>query len=145
MYFSDWTYDLLEATWPDQIDWLGDDSELDAAQRGIPGDALAYVADEGLAAFMGVEAGSQLDIVYNQGGWVVIEEVADGVDVLVRGDIEYDDPDTGETLLATDVPLVVAFDVGEAGRVVFTSSHNEAQITDDTRDVLRYQLSQLSR
>ena len=143
LYFSDWTYDLLEATWPEKVDWLGSDTELDAAQRGYAGAVNARVVDEGLAGFMEVAVGSEIEVVFTQGGWVIIESVADDVDVLVEAEVEYDDPVTGETATRTS-PLVVAFDAG-AGRVVFTSFHNEAQITDDARDVLRYQLNQLSQ
>jgi len=143
LYFSDWTYDLLEAVWPEQIDWLGDDTELDAAQRGLAGPVNARVIDAELAQFMGLNPGDEIEIIFNQGGWVVIEDLASSVDVLVEADIQYDDPVTGQTTSRTS-PLVVAFDAG-GGRVVFTSFHNEAQITNDARDVLRYQLTQLSQ
>jgi hypothetical protein len=143
LYFSDWTYDLLEATWPDKIEWLGSDTELDAAQRGAAGPVNARVVDADLADFMEIGLGDQIEIRFNQGGWAVIDSVADDVDVLVEADITYDDPITGELATRTS-PLVVAFDSG-AGRVVFTSFHNEAQITDDARDVLRFQLNQLSQ
>ena len=143
LYFSDWTYDLLEATWPDKIEWVGSDSELDAAQRGSAGRVNARVVDQGLADFMEIGLGDEIEVIFNQGGWVVIESVADDVEVLVEADITYDDPVTGEPTTRTS-PLVVAFDSG-AGRVVFTSFHNEAQITDDARNVLRFQLNQLSQ
>jgi len=143
LYFSDWTYDLLETVWPDRIDWVGDDSELDAAQRGLAGPVNARVVDSELAEFMGLNPGDELEIIFNQGGWAVIQDVVSSVDVLVEADIQYDDPDTGVTTTRTS-PLVVAFDAG-GGRVVFTSFHNEAQITNDARDVLRFQLNQLSQ
>jgi hypothetical protein len=143
LYFSDWTYDLLEATWPDKVEWLGSDTELDAAQRGRPGAVNARVVDQGLADFMEIGLGEQIEVIFNQGGWAVIESVGDDVNVLVEAEIEYDDPLTGEVATRTS-PLVVAFD-GGGGHVVFTSFHNEAQITDDARDVLRYQLNQLSQ
>ncbi len=143
LYFSDWSYDLLEAAWPSTLDWLGDDSLLDDAQRGIEGSVNARVVDEDLAAFMEVETGSQIEIVFNQGGWAVIEDVGEDVDVLVEAEVQYDHPGTGQATTITS-PLVVAFNSG-GGRVVYTSFHNEAQITDDAVDVLRYQLSQLSQ
>jgi hypothetical protein len=47
--------------------------------------------------------------------------------------------------MMNSVPLVVAFDApGGSGRIVFTAFHNEAQLTDDARDVLRFQLGQLA-
>ena len=143
LYFSDWTYDLLEAAWPDKIDWLGADDQLDAAQRGLAGPVNARVVDQALADFMEIGLGQQIDVRFNQGGWAVIESVADEVEVLVEADISFDHPETGEPTTQTS-PLVVAFDSG-AGRVVFTSFHNEAQISDDARAVLRFQLGQLSQ
>ena len=145
LYFSDWTYDLMEATWPDLIDWLGPDAELDAAQRGIQQTVNARIVDEGLAEHMGVPVGSQLDLVFNFGSWAVIDAVDEAaVDVLVAGDITYDDPATGELRVKEDAPLLVAARIG-SGVVLFTTFHNEAQISDETRAVLAYGLGQLSR
>ncbi len=145
MYFSDWNYDLLEATWPDLVDWMGDDSELDAAQRGIaPQTVNARIVDQGLADFMGVPLQSELEVIYNFGTWAVIDSVDESVSVLVVADVEYDDPDTGEVRVKVDAPLLIAADVGR-GVVLFTTFHNEAQVSDDTRDVLAYGLGKLSR
>ena len=145
LYFSDWNYDLMEATWPDLVDWEGDDEELDDAQRGLaPQDVNARIADQGLADFMGVPLHSELDVVFNFGTWAVIESVSDDVQVLLVGDVAYDDPATGEERVREDTPLLIAADVG-TGVVLFTAFHNEAQISDDTRDVLAYGLGQLTR
>jgi len=142
IYFSDWTYDLVEATWPDKVRWAGDESELDDAQRGKAGPVTARVVSPELANFMELGVGDELEIIFNQGGWAVPLSVADDVEVLVEADIEYDNPDTGEFELRQDVPLVFSFT--EGGRVVYTAFHNEAQITDDARDVLRFSLTRLS-
>ena len=142
LYFSDWTYDLIEATWPERVTWAGDEDELDDAQRGKAGPVNARVVSEELATFMEVGVGDEIEIVFNQGGWAVPLAVADDVEVLVEADIEYDDPITGEFVLRNDVPLVFSFT--DAGRVVYTAFHNEAQITDDARDVLRFSLTRLS-
>lgn len=145
LYFSDWNYDLLEATWPDLIDWMGDDSELDAAQRGMaPQTVNARIVDQGLADFMEVPLDSELEVIFNFGTWAVIDEVDESVTVLVVADVEYDDPATGEVRIKEDAPLLVAASVG-TGVVLFTTFHNEAQISDDTRDVLAYGLGKLSR
>ena len=145
LYFSDWTYDLMEATWPDLVDWVGDDEELDEAQRGIaPQIVNASIVDDGLAEFMGVVAGSQIEVIFNFGTWAVIESVSDDVDVLLSADVEYDDPATGEVRVQEDAPLLISANIG-TGVVLFTSFHNEAQISDDTRDVLAYGLGKLTR
>lgn len=144
LYFSDWTYDLLEAAWPDAVDWIGEEGELDAAQRGLPGEVSARVVSAELAEAMAVPEGSEIELVFNQGGWAVPEAVGDGVEVLVEGTVQWDDPDGGSAPITGTVPLVLAFPAGD-GKVVFTAFHNEAQVTDDARDVLRYELGQLAR
>ena len=142
LYFSDWTYDFIERGWPDKVAWVGDQDELDVAQAGRNGPVAARIVDQGLADFMEVPLGSELEIEFNQSGWAVPREVADGVDVLVAGDIEYDDPYTGVWTSLQDAPLVFTFDAGAP--VVYTAFHNEAQLTDDARDVLRFALTRLS-
>lgn len=145
LYFSDWTYEFIERGWPDHVTWVGDESELDSAQRGQAGPVAARVVHDGLAAFMEIPVDSQIEVIFNQGGWAVPIEVDESlVDVLVRGDIVFDDPDSGEYKELTDVPLVFTFSAG-GGQVVYTAFHNEAQITDDARDVLRFSLTQLSQ
>jgi hypothetical protein len=143
LYFSDWTYDLMERAWPDLVDWVGDDTELDAAQRGTAQIVSARVVDEGLAAFMEVPEGSEIEVEFNYGVWAVAETVSDDVNILVEADVEIDDPVTGEYRMAMGIPLVFSATVGQ-GVVIFTSYHNEAQISEEARDVLRYQLGQLS-
>lgn len=142
LYFSDWTYDLVERAWPDKVTWVGDQDTLDVAQRGRNGPATARIVDEEMASFMEVPVGSQLEIDFNQSAWAVPRSVAEDVQVLVSADVEYDDPTTGTWTGLDDVPLVFAFDAGSP--VVYTAFHNEAQITDDARDVLRYALTRLS-
>jgi hypothetical protein len=63
--------------------------------------------------------------------------------VLVEADVVVDDPETGAYVTLLDTPLVFSAAVGQ-GVVIFTSYHNEAQISEEARDVLRYQLGQLS-
>ena len=145
LYFSDWTYDFIARAWPDEIDWFGDDEDLDAAQKGIAGPLAARVVNQELADQMGLPLGSEIEIVFNQGGWAVIESVSDDVEVLVEADILVDDVETGLPRSIANAPLVVAFDSPTGtGRIVYTAFHNEAQLTDDARDVLRFQLGQLS-
>ncbi len=143
LYFSDWTYDLMERAWPDLVDWVGDDTELDDAQRGTAQVVAARVVDAGLAAFMEVPEGSEIEVEFNYGVWAVAESVSDDVTVLVEADVVVDDPETGAYVTLPSVPLVFSAVVGQ-GVVIFTSYHNEAQISEEARDVLRYQLGQLS-
>ncbi|MEE2828646.1 MAG: hypothetical protein VX498_05635 [Myxococcota bacterium] len=142
-YFSDWTYEFIERGWPEKVEWLGDEAVLDSAQRGQAGPVNARIVNSGLAAFMELSVGDEIEIIFNQGGWAVALAVSEDVQVLVEGDIVYDDPDTGTYQTLINAPLVFTFQSG-GGRVVYTAFHNEAQITDDARDVLRYSLEQLS-
>ena len=143
LYFSDWTYDFIERAWPDLVDWVGDDEELDAAQRGTAQVVAARIVDSALASAMDVPEGTEIEVEFNYGVWAVAESVSDNVTVLVEADVEIDDPITGEYVTLYAVPLVFSALVGQ-GVVIFTSYHNEAQISEDARDVLRYQLGQLS-
>ena len=145
MWFSDWTYDLMEATWPELVDWVGDDEEIDAAQRGIaPQTVNATITNPDLAAALEVPEGSQLELIFDFGAWAVAESVDESVDVLLAADVEYDDPVTGERVVQEDAPLLLSAPIGQ-GIVLFTAFHNDAQISDETRDVLRFGLGQLSR
>jgi hypothetical protein len=143
LYFSDWTYDLMERAWPDLVDWVGDDTEIDDAQRGTAQVVAARIVDPSLAGAMGVPEGSEIEVEFNYGVWAVAESVADNVNVLVEADVVVDDPETGAYVTLLDTPLVFSAAVGQ-GVVIFTSYHNEAQISEEARDVLRYQLGQLS-
>lgn len=143
LYFSDWTYDLMERAWPDFVDWVGDDEQIDDAQRGQADIVVARVVDQGLADFMEVPVGSELEVEFNYGVWAVPESVSSDVTVLVEADVWIDDATTGQPTLLADTPLVFSANT-EGGTVVFTAFHNEAQISDGARDVLRYELGQLS-
>ena len=64
--------------------------------------------------------------------WTVMTEVADDVDVYLRGDIAYRVSGAEGYGTLSDVPLLIGFDVGP-GRVIFSAFHwrgqNEA-VTD---------------
>lgn len=129
MWLTDWSYDLAPRVVPDKIDFLGDEAQLDAAQRGDINDrVVARVVDEGLAEALGTE---QLSLKYNFSNWAVIEDVADSSDVKVwlRGDVTYRD-DSGEgTQTLTDVPLLVSVQMQNErqGELVFSTFHLDAQ------------------
>lgn len=121
---TDWAYDLIEATWPNKIDFLFDDTLYDDAQRGEIGRLTADIVDPGLAEALGVD---EMGLRFNYSNWAVIEEVSDDVTVFLRGTVQYrPDAETVETL--TDVPLMVGFQPERTGgNVIFTSFHIDAQ------------------
>ncbi len=122
---SDWAYDLVEAAWPDAIDFYGDDTLLDDAQAGSAATegVSATVLDPGL---QGTLDGESFNVQYDYSYWSAIDAVADNVEVLLSGDVEVriSEAEGYETL--TDAPLLVAFDVGR-GRVVYSTFHWRAQ------------------
>lgn len=121
---TDWAYDLVEAAWPEFIDFYGDDTVYDAAQRGEIGRITADVVEADLAAAL---ESDQMGLHYNFSNWAVIESVSDDVTVLVRGTVQYrPDAETVQTL--EDVPLMVGFRPrGGSGKVIFTTFHLDAQ------------------
>ncbi|MCB9529946.1 MAG: carboxypeptidase regulatory-like domain-containing protein [Myxococcales bacterium] len=84
---------------------------------GARGELVAAVVDDRLRALYGSDT---IDVRLDLPGWVEIDEVGAGTEVLVR---------------AGDRPLMIAFSAG-AGRVVYTSFHNGAQAADEIRALL---------
>ena len=127
---SDWSYDLVEAAWPEYVTFVGDTegevSVFDAAQRGSEGDIQGTIVDTSLA--LAIETDS-LELAYNFSNWAVIESVSESVNVLVRGDVSYLDPSGTGTVELTDAPLMIQFEPpgGLGGQVVFSTFHIDAQ------------------
>lgn len=120
---SDWSYDLIEAGWPDAIDFANDDLVLDDAEVGAAGRITANVETEELVELLGTDT---VSLEMNYTNWAVIDDVGPDVEVLLRGDIEYRisaEEGWGEK---TDVPLLVQFDTGN-GHVVYSAFHWHAQ------------------
>lgn len=91
--------------------------------RGTVQAVEARIIDDRLAALYG---GRSLPIAFDLPGWVEIDAVAPGVDVLVEADF-------GDRTR----PLVVGFTPEPGGgRVVYTSFHNEEQAPDAIRRLL---------
>ena len=120
---TDWAYDLIEFCWPDAIEFVGDDAQIDAAQTGVAGlDVLATVNDETLRA----DVGEVVSITYDYSAWTVIESVGKGSEVLLSGDVSYQASATESATTLTNVPLLVRFPT-RAGSVVFSTFHISAQ------------------
>lgn len=127
---SDWAYDLVELAWPDKIDFMNEASGYDAAQMGTSDSVIARVTDPELAELLDNES---VAITFDFSYWSVMEGVGNGVDVYMRGDLEFRLPDGGYGTVE-DVPLLVGFDAG-AGRVIMSSFSWAAQsqgVTDTT-------------
>ncbi len=121
---SDWAYDLVEAGWPDMIEFAGDQAVLDDAQRGSRGSVQAMVHDEALVNDLGEDL---LSVSYDFSHWAVILDVADDVDVFMSGDVSYRASETEGEVDAGDLPLLVGFASG-SGHVYFSTFHWRAQV-----------------
>ncbi|MCB9764409.1 MAG: hypothetical protein H6741_27105 [Alphaproteobacteria bacterium] len=136
---SDWAYDIVEAIWPDAIDFYGEDTALDAAQVGSPGRVQADVFTEGLRQDLETEA---VSLHFNYGNWAVMEDVGPDVEVLMRGDVELRLSDEQGTGSLEDVPLLVKFSAG-GGTVMVSGFHWSAQTAAMADTVLTSQIERL--
>jgi hypothetical protein len=138
LVMTDWAYDLAEQAYPDYVEYLGDDTDYDAAQTGEIGNVTATVTDERLAEAIGAETAV---LRYDFSNWAVIEGVdEDKVTVWMRGDVTYRVRDgEGGTQSLTDVPLLVSYQPEglEKGSVVVSTFHFDAQTPELTDQILR--------
>lgn len=120
---SDWAYELIEAAWPDRLDFYGDDALLDVAQAGSVGRYQARANPDTVLEALG---GQDASVEYNFSYWTVIEAVGEGVDMHLSADIDYRvSGSEGEGTLP-DAPLLVSFTEG-SGLVVYSTFHWTAQ------------------
>ena len=122
LVLTDWTYDLIEAIWPDKVTFYNEE-EPDAAQVGLIGPVEASVADTVLATKLDQET---VNVAYNFSNWTVIESVAEEVEVHLSGDVNYRISASEGNGTLENVPLLISFEQG-GGQVVFASFHWAAQ------------------
>lgn len=120
---SDWSYDIVEALWPDALEFYGEDTTLDAAQMGAPGRVDARVTDDGLKNAL---AQDTLSIEFNYSYWAVIEDAGPDTTVYMRGDIEHRISESEGFGELAGVPLLASFKAG-SGTVLVSSFHWNAQ------------------
>lgn len=121
---SDWGYDLVEAIWPDAIEFAGDDTTLDDAQRGLSESVTATVQDAALAEAL--DDNATVELAYDYSYWTVIEGVGPETSVHLTGDLDYRVSDTEGEGQLSGVPLLVSFE-DSGGLVVYSSFHWRAQ------------------
>lgn len=120
VYSSDLTLDLVKEAFPEAV-----------TGEQLSSDAQTIMADVVSPALRQTVGKSKVELAYDLGSWASPSALASSVEVLVRGDIvNYD-----ETL--DDQPLAFVISAGQ-GKLVFTSFHNEAGITEDQHAVLRH-------
>ncbi len=124
---TDWAYDLVEAAWPEYIDFVEDDQVLDDAQRGTIGRVSARVVDQQLADTLGMDV---VSVRFDFSNWAVMQSVSDDVTVWLEGDVSYLSPDGQEVITVPGAPLLVSFEpAGGQSAVVYSSFHVDAQNT----------------
>lgn len=137
VYASDFSGELIEAAFPDKINFYGEDKtkkiqESFKAKVGNSGEVQANIVDQGLASIVGK---SKVLINFDLGSWVVIDSVNSGVRVHVTGDVKTSGYNSTGAKVLKDKPFVVSFQEGK-GEVLFTSFHNEAQTSEDLDKIL---------
>jgi hypothetical protein len=144
LYVSDWAYELVEQTWPDKIDFLGDDNTENTAQFGNEGTITARAEDPALRTWLqedGIDPDAvTINLAFGDG--VVVERVAADVTVYVRADREY--RSGGGATTFPDSPITMGFTEG-SGQVFFTSFHQEQDeaVNGPEDSVLSYVVVQL--
>lgn len=129
---SDWTYDVLEACWPDAIEFVNDDAVVDDAQRGRAGSVSGVVRDEAVVEALGGEA---FAVSFDYSAWSVIESVGADTEVLLEGTVEYQPASDQDYQTLTDAPLLVRFPAGQ-GQVVYSSYHWSTQNRSSSETLL---------
>lgn len=135
LHASDQAYDLIEVTWPEKIDFFGDDTVRSAGDLGaIATDLPAVVVDDGLAAGLGR---ASVTLRYALETWSVMISAGPDVDVYLLAN----SPLMDATVVAGS-PQIVGFDHGQ-GRVVYSSFHQEPGSHPDQLQILRLLMFEL--
>lgn len=135
VHASDQAYDLIEATFPDMINFFGEDNVRGAADQGDSVDQLAAeVLDDGLQTALGHV---EIELHYGLSTWSAMVSVDERVHVYIEADSPLM---TGQVL--EHAPQLVGFDHG-AGRVIYSSFHQEPGIGVDQEQVVRLILFEL--
>ena len=118
IYASDWASSMLELAFPRQISFLQNRVQAQHVE--------ARVLDHGLVDLIG----PRLDLTFDTDLWVVPESAGMGTAYL-EGEVLKPD---GSRAIS---PLLVSFKQGK-GLVIFTSFHNEKQLSEKERALLKY-------
>lgn len=135
LFASDQAYDLIERTFSDKIDFLGQDTTLSAADQGSAVDGLAAtVVNVEMATLLGR---STATLHYPLETWSMIQSVAEDVDVYLIAD-----PQALDGHVVEDAPQIVGFDHGQ-GRVTYSSFHQEPGSHPDQLRILQLLMFEL--
>lgn len=113
LYVSDWGFNYLYNAFPDKISYY--------PYVGDGGIFSAQVTDPGLLAYL--DDKDTTSIYYNYSEWVPIKSISDDVKSYIKNS-RYGH-------------LMVSFNYGK-GKVIYTTFHNEANISNDVEQILKY-------
>jgi hypothetical protein len=149
LYASDQAYDYIERTWPQRIDFFGDDTIGNDAEYGESGTITAQVHIQGIGF-------TTMPVDYDLSSWAMIEKAPETtisgkeVTVLIEGPRPVYDPNSYSVSLSkhskgihklpltkstTNYPIMVQFTDGN-GKVIYSSFHTEAQVNASMSSVL---------
>ena len=139
MYASDWAHGIVEATFPYAIEFYGDDDILNPDDVGLhthehpyvgaSQNVLADVLDPTIAGAIGNTTAS---LYYDLDAWVLPQSAGPGSSIMLQGSVYSF---TDRMRLVDNAPLALQFSAG--GRVIYTSFHNEHQMTQDMEKALK--------
>ena len=130
VYASDWAFVYVEWPWPAAIDFVGGEMNPFGPKVGASGTVIGTVTDPALSAALGK---TQVDLNYDLSSWVVVQSAPASTEVHIVGDVP---------LVGSGVPLMLSHDQG-GGKVLYTTFHNEPQITGDMADILKFLVFEL--
>lgn len=123
IYSSDWAYIYIQTSFNKEIEFLP------SPKTGEAGNYLVSVVDPGLKEYLGVES---MTLNLNLGAWVPIASVAAATKEYLRGTNDPLYPDH-----VRNKPMLASFKY-EKGTVVYTTFHNEAQVSATEQRLLEY-------
>ncbi len=131
VFASDWSYDVIEETWPQQITFLGSGAP-ETAQIGEPELLKCDVNNGDLEDELG-KATVNVDL--DLDAWPVVDSVGDEAKVFLSGDATW--RKGMETGKEENSPMLIEFEMGK-GAVVFTPWRMSANIDDARLKVVRW-------
>lgn len=139
VYASDWASEIIRIAFPNRINFFNNDAMFGDARVGKSNaNQVAQVLDTSLQQAL---SATSITINLNLPSWVVVDKLSAqpaGLTTLIAGTVSHYTDDWGFTSGSlANSPLVVRFEYG-AGRVLYTSAHNESQISQDLENVLNY-------
>lgn len=137
IYASDWAYDLVEAGWPDRVEWVGDDLTPDDAQQGDYALVNAAVTDGALSEYLGTE---YMEVLYDLPVWPPAESVTTSTSVHLTASVPYSDGMSEYTL--AQVPILFSFNSGN-GKVVFSTFRMARNSNEQMLSTLQYMMYSL--